>query len=139
MEIRLKRLELRNFMAIKKFVFEPNGKNATVKGANATGKTTLASGFRWLFFGKNVDDKTDFAIKGTDKSGQAVSNLDHTVRATLEIDGKPLELQKTYREKWDLRYWRCEPVALKGLYREVDPKAWLCQKNPHIPHHGTFD
>ncbi|MBU2177677.1 MAG: hypothetical protein KJ556_21505 [Gammaproteobacteria bacterium] len=100
MEIRLKVLTLENFKGIKKFTFSPMGKNATIRGNNATGKTTVADAFRWLLFGKDTSDRADFAIKTLDPDGSEVHNLDHTVSGIIEIDGTALELKKIYKEKW---------------------------------------
>ncbi|HEA69114.1 MAG TPA: hypothetical protein ENI07_20220 [Desulfobacterales bacterium] len=86
MEIKLTKLTLVNFKGIGNFEFNPDGKNATIRGDNATGKTTVADAFRWLLFGKDTADRKDFAIKTLDKSGAAHSNMDHTVEAIIEIE-----------------------------------------------------
>jgi len=103
MEIKLIKLELENFKGVRKFVFSPEGKNATVHGDNGTGKTTLADAFRYLLFGKDTQDRADFQIKTVDETGAEIPGLDHTVRAVIDIDGKPVELKKTYSEKWTKR------------------------------------
>jgi len=100
MEIKLKSLKLENFKGIKEFTFTPDGKDATIRGDNATGKTTIADGFRYLLFGKDTSDSANFAIKTLNQNGKDISNLDHSVKATIEIDGTAIELQKTYKEDW---------------------------------------
>ncbi|KKN22845.1 hypothetical protein LCGC14_0911110 [marine sediment metagenome] len=100
MEIKLIRITLKDFKGIKLFEFDPDGKNATIRGDNATGKTTVADAFRWLLFGKDTADRKDFAIKTLDKSGAAHSNMEHSVNAVIEVDGTAIELKKTYKEKW---------------------------------------
>jgi len=97
--MRLMSLKLTNFQGIKDFIFEPNGNDATIYGANATGKTTLCNAFLWLLFGKNTEDKTDFEIKTLDPSGHHLHGLDHEVEAVI-IANKAITLRKSYKEKW---------------------------------------
>jgi len=127
MEIRLNEIELTNFKGVKDFLFTPAGKSAAILGNNATGKTTVADAFRWLLFGKDMSDRADFAIKTLDPEGQEISGLDHTVRASIEIDGKPLELAKTYKEKWTKR--RGDPKkTLTGHTTDYSIDGVPCQK-----------
>ncbi len=100
MEIKLNRLELQNFKGVKAFSLEPNGRNCTVRGENGTGKTTLSDSAHWLFFGKDSQGRADFSLKTLDADGQELHNLNHSVEAVLEIDGRPLTLKKVFKEKW---------------------------------------
>lgn len=99
-EIRILELSLRNFKGIKDFTLSPEGKNVNVYGDNATGKTTLMDAFLWLLFDKDSQNSSNFNIKTLDKSGNVIHGLEHEVKARLEIDGKTIELQKIYKEKW---------------------------------------
>jgi DNA repair exonuclease SbcCD ATPase subunit len=109
MQITLQKLTLTNFMGVRDFVFEPNGRNATVKGVNGVGKTTLFSAFNWLLFGKDAQGKADFAIKTLDAQGHEIHNLDHSVEAVLEIDGNSISLKKVFSEKYTKK--RGQPKA----------------------------
>lgn len=101
MEIKLDRLALSNFQGIKSLNLNFNAQNTEIRGSNATGKTTIMSGFMWLLFGKNAEGKTDFQIKPIDPATkQEISGLECSVTAVLLIDGQPLELKKTLAEKW---------------------------------------
>lgn len=100
MEIKLIKLTLHNFMGIQDFTFDPNGANAIAKGANGVGKTTLFSALWWLLFDRDAQGRSDFEIKTVDENNRPYSGLDHTVGATLEIDGKEVGFKKTYREDW---------------------------------------
>ena len=53
MEIKLNSLILENFKGISYFELNVDGKNASVYGTNASGKTTLADAYFWLLFGKD--------------------------------------------------------------------------------------
>jgi len=103
--MRLHRLTLTNFKGVRELTFEPEGKNANVYGDNATGKTTLSDAIHWLFFDKDSSGRKDFAIKTTDKTGEAIHNLEHIVEA--DIDVSPADdysvmrnLRKVYHETW---------------------------------------
>jgi len=98
--MKLIRLSLNNFMGSGRFTLEANGQNVSVFGKNGTGKTTLASAFSWLLFGKDSLNRKDFSIKTLDSDNNALSGLDHEVEATFEIDGKQVTLKKVFKEKW---------------------------------------
>lgn len=98
--VQLNVLSLKNFKGMKKFVVEPNGKNARIYGDNATGKTTLFDAFTWLLFGKDSQNKKDFSIKTLDGANQEVHNLEHEVEAEFSLNGSLMKLRKVYTEKW---------------------------------------
>ena len=99
MEIKIKQLKLKNFKGIKEL--EVNFSDVTsIKGANATGKTTIVDAFTWLIFGKDSKDRKDFNIKTLDSNGNEYHGLEHSVTGVLEINGQQMELQKIYKEKW---------------------------------------
>lgn len=100
MDIVLMELKLQNFKGISNFVLETSGKNISIYGQNATGKTTLIDAFMWLLFDKDSTDKKDFNIKTLNAYGEAIHGLEHEVSAVLMIDEKPLTLRKVYAEKW---------------------------------------
>lgn len=99
MDIRLDGLELTNFKGLPSYALVADGQDITIRGDNATGKTTLADAFRWLLFGKDTRDRTDFEIK-TLEHGEPIHNLDHVVEAMLLVDDAPLRLKKVFKEKW---------------------------------------
>ena len=100
MEIKLNELILDNFKGVRAFIFRPNGKHATIRGDNKTGKTTVADGFRDLLFGTDTHGRADFARKTLDSNGRAIPNIEHTTSASLMIDAQHLDLKKVYKEKW---------------------------------------
>jgi len=103
MEIKLKELKLSNFKGLSDFSFKPEMQNATIRGQNATGKTTVADAFRWLLFDKDMADHKDFAIKTISENGRERSNIEHSVSGMINIDGDQTELKKSYKEKWTKR------------------------------------
>jgi len=102
-EIRLQKLILTNFKGIKSLTLGLNGRNASIYGANATGKTTIYDAFLWLLFDKDSTNRKDFNIKTLDESGEPLHGLDHEVEAVLLVDGQELTLKKSYKEKWTKR------------------------------------
>lgn len=102
-EIRLQRLTLSNFKGIKSLELDLAGHNASIYGANATGKTTIYDAFLWLLFDKDSQNKSAFNIKTLDANGEPLHGLDHEVEAVLAVDGQELTLKKSYKEKWTKR------------------------------------
>ncbi len=96
-------LSLKNFKGIRDFTLDTGGEDVSIYGDNATGKTTLMDAFLWLLFGKDSANRADFDIKTLTEDGQALHGLDHSVEATIEIDGRSMTLQKVYSEKWTKR------------------------------------
>jgi DNA repair exonuclease SbcCD ATPase subunit len=103
--MRLLSLKLSNFQGIKEFELKPNGEDITVKGDNATGKTTLFNAFTWLLFGKDSLGQANFEIKQLSEDGKVIAHgLTHEVEATL-LNGlnRKITLRKVFAEKWTKR------------------------------------
>ncbi|NTU52257.1 MAG: AAA family ATPase [Chlorobiaceae bacterium] len=101
MDIRLRRLRLKNFKGVKSFMlYAAESDWVSIYGRNGSGKSTLADALSWLFFGKNQVGDTSFSVKTLDESGQEIHYLEHEVEAVLEVDGKELSLRKVMTEKW---------------------------------------
>ena len=106
MEIRLKRLHLENFKCHKSMTIDFDGRNASIYGDNATGKTSIYDAFVWLLFGKdsagngekNIDIKP-LAPDGSVLDHQAVTE----VEAVLLADGEEISLKRTYQEVWSTK------------------------------------
>lgn len=98
--MKLLKLSLSNFMGAKRFVFEPRGASATIRGTNASGKTTTFTAFTWLLFGKDASGQAQFDIKTVSPTGEPVHNLEHTVEGEFLIGDDTLTLRKTLVEVW---------------------------------------
>ena len=100
-QIKILQLKLRNFKGIKEVTIPTAGGNdVNIYGDNATGKTTIMDAFIWLLFDKDSQNSSNFNIKTLDELGKPVHMLEHEVIGSLEIDGKEIELQKIYKERW---------------------------------------
>lgn len=117
--MKIKSLALQNFKGCKNATYTFDGKNVTVCGANGSGKTTIFDAFTWLLFGKDSLDNAKFEIRPLDKDGKQIDNIEICVVATLEIDGKDVELKKTNRQNWVKKRGTQNPV-LQGNVNEYE-------------------
>ncbi len=109
MKIELKKISLENFKGIKELTVDFK-KVTEIYGANATGKTTIVDAFRWLLFGKDSSDRSDFNIKTLGKNGNAIHGLEHSVEAEIDIDGKVKTFKKVFKEKWQKKRGSVDPT-----------------------------
>lgn len=126
MQVKIKSLHLENFKGVKSATYQFEGKNVSVIGQNATGKTTIADSLWWLLFNKDSAGNEKFSMRPLDSDGKQIDNVEICVSAVLEIDGKEMELKKTQRQNWVKKRGTSE-IALQGNVNsyEVDgfPKS----------------
>ena len=115
----IKSISLQNFKGCNNATYTFDGKNVTVCGANGSGKTTIFDAFTWLLFGKDSLDNAKFEIRPLDKDGKQIDNVEICVSATLEIDGKEVELKKTQKQNWVKKRGTQNPV-LQGNVNEYE-------------------
>ncbi|MDT2635482.1 hypothetical protein P7D52_07875 [Enterococcus dongliensis] len=98
-EILINKIKYKHFKGLEDFDLVLNGSSAVVSGRNGLGKTTLADGLQWLFFGK---DSTGAKLnpKPRDKQNQELLGLEPTIEAELIVDGKMTILKRIQEEKW---------------------------------------
>jgi DNA repair exonuclease SbcCD ATPase subunit len=99
-ELKLLTLKLKNFKGIKNFELKPDGNDLRIYGENEAGKTSLYDAFCWILFDKDSEGNSNFSIKALDEDNNVIHNLEHEVKAELEINDKKMELKKVYYEKW---------------------------------------
>jgi len=92
-------LRMGNFKGIKNQEFLFVGKNATIYGGNATGKTTTLDAWLWLLFEKDSEGSTKFGVK-TITNGEIIHGLEHSVEGIIEHEEKTVKLKKVLQEKW---------------------------------------
>lgn len=98
-EIIIKEIRLLNFKGLKNQVIEFTD-TTSIFGDNGTGKSTIFDAFTWLLFGKDSNDRKDFEVKTLDANNRPIPKIEHEVSAVLLINGSPLTLKRTLREKW---------------------------------------
>mgnify|MGYP002512511867 CR=1 FL=1 len=74
MQAKIKSLHLENFKGVKSATYQFDGKNASVIGQNATGKTTIADSLWWLLFNKDSAGNEKFSIRPLDSDGKQIEN-----------------------------------------------------------------
>lgn len=103
MKIKLLKMRIQNFKGCKdrEITF---GDRTSIKGANATGKTTVFDAFTWLLFGKDSLGSAKFDIRPLDADGNMINNLEISVEATIQIDytddTAEYILKKTQKQVW---------------------------------------
>ena len=88
-EIRIKRLSLENFKCHASLTLELDGRDVSIYGDNATGKTSIYDAFYWLLFGKDSagNGEKNMEIKPLDAAGEVRDHLAVTaVEAVLLVD-----------------------------------------------------
>ena len=117
--MKIKSIILQNFKGCKNDTYAFDGKNVTVCGANGSGKTTIFDAFTWILFGKDSLDNAKFEIRPLDKYGKQIDNVEICVSATLDIDGKEVELKKTQKQNW-VKKRGSENPTLQGNVNEYE-------------------
>lgn len=99
MKIKLLKMRIQNFKGCKdrEIAF---GDRTSIKGANATGKTTVFDAFTWLLFGKDSLGNTKFDIRPLDADGNMINNLEISVEATIRVNDEEYTLKKTQKQVW---------------------------------------
>lgn len=103
MEIKLKKLSIRNFKGIPDRNIEFSAPTI-ISGANATGKTTVFDAFTFLLFGKNSNGEEKFQMRPLNDDGSVIHNTEIVIDGEFELDygetAKTVTLKKTTKEKW---------------------------------------
>lgn len=99
MLIKLISLHMENFKGIRNLDVNFSDKTS-IKGQNASGKTTIFDAFTWLLFNKNCAGEEKFNVRPLDKDGRKIDNVEIKVVAVLEVDGKEVEFSKVQKQNW---------------------------------------
>lgn len=113
MDIRLKSIHLENFKCHKSLTITLDGRNASIYGDNATGKTSVYDALTWLLFGKDSagNGEKNIEIKPLDSAGNVKDHQAVTeVEAVLLADGEEISLKRTYQEVWSTKRGSSEPT-----------------------------
>ena len=99
MKIKLLKMHIQNFKGCKDREVS-FGDRTDIKGANATGKTTVFDAFTWLLFGKDSLGNTKFDIRPLDADGNMINNLEISVEASIRVNDEEYTLKKTQKQVW---------------------------------------
>lgn len=99
MKIQLLKMHIQNFKGCKdrEITF---GDRTSIKGANATGKTTVFDAFTWMLFGKDSLGNAKFDIRPLDADGNMINNLEISVEASIRVNDEEYALKKTQKQVW---------------------------------------
>lgn len=100
MEIKFKKIRIRNFRGLVNFDANLEGRSVRISGANGLGKSSVADAITWVLFGKDSRRRTAFPIDPVDDAGRIIHNLDVSVELEMLIDGQPTTLRRRRQEKW---------------------------------------
>lgn len=104
MRMIIERLVLENFKGCRHLDIHFDAKRTEIRGANGTGKTTIADAFTWVLFNKNshgdAPGSDNFREKPLDENGNEIHNLDTTVEMNCTLDGQRFDLKRTQSENW---------------------------------------
>lgn len=109
MEIKFKKIRIRNFRGLVSFEANLEGRSVRISGANGLGKSSVADAITWVLFGKDSRRRTAFPIDPVDDAGRIIHNLDVSVELEMLIGGQPTTLRRCRQEKW---------VQKRGMTRE---------------------
>ena len=104
--MRLIELKLRNFKGVRDFTFRPEGGDASVFGANFSGKSTVCNAWHWLLTGKDSAGKqatgrSSFEIKRLE-NGTPEHGAENEVEGIIQLDnGAEHTIKKVFREVWE--------------------------------------
>lgn len=109
--MKLEKLTLTNFKGIKYFEMTPHGKDSSVFGENATGKTSLTDAMAWLLYNQDSHGAS-LLPKPLDQTGEAAHGVSSDVEAIFydeALDNK-FTLKKSFFEKWTKRHGSAKKV-----------------------------
>lgn len=117
MNIKIKRLALTNFKCHKSLTIDFEGRNASIYGDNATGKTSIYDALTWLLFGKDSrgNGEKNIEIKPLDPNGevydhQAITEVEAVLLLEAGPNGCELTLKRTLQEVWSTKRGHTEPT-----------------------------
>ncbi len=106
MDLRLKKITLKNFKGCRDREIDFNTVYSVISGPNESGKSTVMDAFVWCLFGKDSKDRTDFNIKTLDANGNVIERIAHEVTCLFDVKDistvipQTVELKRCYTEKW---------------------------------------
>lgn len=104
--IKITRLSLENFKCHEALTLDFFGKSASIRGDNATGKTSVYDALTWLLFGKDShgNGEKSIDIKPLNADGTVRDHAAITaVEAILDVDGAAMSVKRTLREIWSTK------------------------------------
>ena len=112
------KLEISNFKGLEKQTIQFDNRTS-LRGANGTGKTTVADALWWVLFNKDSNGSSDFPVKRKDPTGNDLHNIIVDVQLNLTLNNVTHILRRTQEENWVTKRGSNEPVMegnVQSLY-----------------------
>ncbi len=112
-DIKLISLELSNFKCHSHLKIDFNGRNVTLSGDNAVGKSSVYDSLTWVLFGRDSRGNGEklMEVKPLDASGNVKDHDAQTaVDVVFSVNGEEITLRRTLQEVWTTRRGSSEPV-----------------------------
>lgn len=93
-------LTLENFMAYACETFQ-FGNRTTISGKNAAGKSSICNAYSWLLFNTDMDGNDNPEDIRREVDGKYIDDVDVSVTAVFDIDGRKVTVQKIQKRKYD--------------------------------------
>ena len=95
-QITIKSIKLTNFKGISALTIPFNQAGLDIYGDNASGKTTIVDAFNWCLFGKDSQDRKDFAIRPIDANGIQDNKTESEVEVELVVENTFYKLRRVF-------------------------------------------
>lgn len=125
--IELLDLHCENFKGLEKFSQDFGGADATITGANGSGKTTVYDILLYLFFGKDSTGRKEFSLRPLDKDNQPIKGLVLSVQGKLRLFESEHTFRKEHHEK-----------VVKGQLRGYETLCWIDEVPKKISEYQTY-
>lgn len=105
-EIRIQELSVENFKCHEALRIDLEGRNASIYGDNATGKSSVYDALTWLLFGKDSRGSSDgetikpLGKDGNVKSHDAITAVEAKFTVTEDGAGQEITLRRSMKEIW---------------------------------------
>lgn len=110
--ITIKSLHIENFKGVKNFDIKFENRTS-IKGRNASGKTSLLDAYNWCLFNTDSQGNTKFEIRPLDSEGNKIHDIEIKVVLVLNVNGKDIEFTKVQKENW-VKHKGNEKATLEG-------------------------
>ena len=97
--IKFNQLKISNFKGIEQRTIQFNHRT-DLRGANGTGKTTIADAIWWVLFGKDSGGLTSFPVKRKDAAGEDLREIIVEVELSINVDRMNHLFRRIQEENW---------------------------------------
>jgi len=108
-QIIFNKINISNFKGIEQVIVD-FGMTTYFKGANGTGKTSIADAVNWVLFNKDSSGASTFPVKRKDSQGNDIHNIIVDVSLDLSVNGEHHIFRRKQEENWVMKRGSTIPV-----------------------------